>query len=68
MYRNLEAELARRGITRAELAKVLGINIATMSEKLNYPRRLRLCEAQNIRDKLFPDLSIDYLFSTERTA
>lgn len=64
MFKNLEAELARKDITRAELAKVLGINIATMSEKLNYPRRLRLSEAQMIRDKLFPELSMDYLFAT----
>jgi len=68
MYRNLEAELARRGITRAELAKVLGINIATMSEKLNYNGRLKLSEAQTIRDELFPDHTVDYLFATERTA
>lgn len=68
MYRNLEAELARRGITRAELAKVLGINIATMSEKLNYNGRLKLSEAQTIRDKLFPEHTVDYLFATEQTA
>ncbi len=68
MFRNLEAELARKGITRAELAKVLGINIATMSEKLNYNGRLKLSEAQMIRDELFPDHTVDYLFATECTA
>ena len=64
MYKNLEAELARHNITRAQLAEALGINIATVSMKLTRPGRLKISEAFKIRDKLFPDLKIDYLFAT----
>lgn len=35
MYRNLEAEMARAGITQGQLAKELGITPTTLSLKLN---------------------------------
>jgi len=63
MYRNLEAELARKNVSRLELSKILGINVATMSEKMTKPGRLKLEEARKIRDALFPDMKIDYLFA-----
>ena len=59
MFRNLEAELARKNITRAQLADVLGINIATVSEKMTKPGRLKLDEAMKIQRVLFPDLKLD---------
>ena len=65
MYRNLEAELARKNIKRADLARALGIDIATVSEKLTKPRRLKLHEAETIKRIFFPEETIDYLFSTE---
>lgn len=68
MYRNLEAELARKNITRADLARALGINIATVSEKLTKPQRLKLHEAAEIKAKFFPNETIDYLFATEASA
>lgn len=67
MFRNLEAELKRKGITRAELAAALGINIATVSEKLTKPKRIKLCEAIQIKDTFFQDMSIEYLFETTET-
>lgn len=63
MFKNLRAEMARKGITNLLIAKELGINPATVSEKLTKPGRLKLDEAQAIRDKWFPELTIDYLFS-----
>lgn len=65
MYRNLEAELARKGITRADIAKALGINIATVSGKLNAKNRIKLCEAIAIKKLYFPELSLEYLFATD---
>lgn len=65
MYRNLEAELRRKGILRATVAEAMGINIATVSEKLTKPNRLKLSEAFTIQRIFFPDMTIDYLFSTE---
>ena len=62
MYRNLEAELARNGISRADIAKALNVAIPTVSDKLNSANRLKLGEAIAIRDTFFPGMSIDYLF------
>lgn len=66
MYSNLKAEMARHGITLEKLSQKLGINIGTLSAKLNVYNRLKLCEAIKIRDEFFPDTTIDYLFKTER--
>lgn len=66
MYRNLEAELRRKGIRRVDVAEVMKINIATVSDKLTKPDRLKLSEAFAIQRNFFPDLSIDYLFATEQ--
>ncbi len=63
MYKNLEAELRRKSITRADVAEAMGINIATASEKLTKPNRLKLGEAFKIKQHFFPDLSIEYLFA-----
>lgn len=63
MYKNLEAELKRKGITRADVAEAVGINIATVSEKLTKENRLKLSEAMKIKDCFFPDLSLEYLFA-----
>lgn len=62
MYCNLEAELRRKQITREQLADLLGINVATVSRKLNMPNRLKLCEALEIQEKLFPDIDMRELF------
>ena len=62
MYCNLEAELKRKQITREQLADLLGINVATVSKKLNVPNRLKLCEALEIQEKLFPDMDMRELF------
>lgn len=51
---NLKAEMARKGITNEQLANGIGINPATMSAKLNIAGRMRLDEAQCLRDKFFP--------------
>lgn len=51
MYMNLKAEMARKGITNEQLANGIGINPATMSAKLNIAGRMRLDEAQYLRDK-----------------
>lgn len=65
MYRNLKAEMARRGITNERLAKGIGVNPATMSAKLNVVGRMRLDEAQQIRDEFFPEMTMDYLFGDD---
>lgn len=64
LYPNLMAEMAREGITAEKIAEKIGINVATMSAKINYEGRMKLHEAAKIRDCFFPGMAIDYLFST----
>ena len=65
MYRNLEAELARRGITKTQVAQELGITLGTLSLKLNGKYKLTLPEAIRIKKILNVDLPVEYLFETE---
>lgn len=65
MFPNLKAEMARNKITLDQIATELHLNVSTVSAKLNNYNRLKYCECAAIRNKFFPELSIDYLFSTE---
>lgn len=65
MYKNLRAEMVRKGLSNKAIAEVLKIDISTVSAKLNFYDRLKYCEAKEIQSKLFPDLTVDYLFETE---
>lgn len=67
MYRNLEAELARRGMTKTQIAKELGITLGTLSLKLSGKYKLTLPEAIKIKKILNVDLPIEYLFKSEHT-
>jgi len=63
MYPNLNAELARRDIKRADVARDLfDGRSSTVSDKLNGKYPLLLSEAKKIRDFYFPDLELGYLF------
>jgi len=66
MYKFLEGKLRQEGITREQIAKDLNLTISTVSCKLNSNGRLKLAEAQKIRDLYFPTETIDYLFATEQ--
>ncbi|MFR5243539.1 MAG: helix-turn-helix transcriptional regulator [Clostridium sp.] len=65
MYRNLEAEIARAGITQSRLAEELGITPTTLSLKLNGKSNLSLQECVKIKRFLGANETIDYLFATE---
>lgn len=64
MFPNLEAEMARSKVTQAQIAKILGITPTTLSFKLNGKSSLSLKECVEIKQKVFPDKSLDYLFQT----
>ncbi len=66
MYRNLEAELKRKGITRKMLADKLGINIATVSAKLTGKAKLTFDEVTVIAKQVFNnEFEIPYLFKKD---
>lgn len=65
MYRNLEAEMARAGVTQAQLAKELGITPTTLSFKLNGKSNLSLRECVKIKHFLNSHETVDYLFAED---
>lgn len=65
MYKNLEAEMAREGVMRKDLAELLNVRYATIIDKLKGRFNFTLDEAFKIRNEYFPHLSLEYLFETE---
>lgn len=68
MYRNLEAELARKGITRTTVAAELGLTLGTLSLKLSGKSNLTLPEAIKIKKIIGVDLPLEFLFDVSETA
>jgi len=68
MYRNLEAEMARIGVTKVDIAKLLGVRYATVIDKTTGKSRFYLEEALKIKSHFFPGHSLEYLFSANKTA
>lgn len=66
MFPNLDAEMARKKITRASLAEKLHKTPTTLSLKLNGKAPITLAECMEIKDALETDCSIEYLFATEQ--
>lgn len=64
MYPNLDAELARKKITRTQLAKILKVSPGTLSLKLNGKAPLTLTECIKIKQAVGEQYSIEYLFAT----
>ena len=65
MYPNLRAEMARKNVTLSWLADQIGMNVSTLSEKMNGKAKFTLDEAKKIKKALDVDLSIDELFEKE---
>ena len=65
MHNNLRAEMARKGLTMSDLADLLGVRHATISDKINGKFRFYYDEAVKIKNAFFPDLSLEYLFENE---
>lgn len=65
MYRNLEAEMVRKGITRKDIAEFLGLRYATILDKLSGKYSFKLEEAFKIKRKFFQELTIEYLFKKD---
>ncbi|RKO63229.1 helix-turn-helix domain-containing protein [Caldibacillus debilis] len=64
-YKNLRAEMARNGVTIRQIADLLGVRFATISDKLNGRSRFFCDEAIRIKRHFFPDCSLEYLFDDE---
>jgi len=62
MYPNLEAEMARKGLKKGEVADKIGMAYQTFLDKSLGRTDFKVGEAKKIKRKLFPDHSIEYLF------
>ena len=65
MYRNLEAEIVRKGASRKEVAAFLGCTVSTLSLKMTEKTPFTLPEATKIKAFLDVDLSIEELFQSD---
>lgn len=65
MYRNLQAEIARKGLTSAEIAKRLGMSRNTFSRKLRGKSKFFIDQLVIIKKEFFPECSTDYLFEND---
>lgn len=65
-YKNLRAEMARHGVTVRQIAELLGVRFATVSDKLNGRSRFFTDEAIRIKQHFFPNCSLEYLFDDDK--
>lgn len=67
LFPTLRAELARKGLKPEKvIQESLGVAQKTAYNKLTGASDLMLTEAVTIRDKNFPDMTLDELFLSER--
>ena len=62
MYRNLEAEMTRKGIKKKHIAALLDITKDTLTNKLQGKSDFTVSEASKIRDTHFEEMTFEYLF------
>lgn len=65
MFPNLDAEMARKKITRAELAEKIHKTPTTLSLKLNGKAPITLSECIEIKNAVNPECSVEYLFAKD---
>ena len=63
MLHNLQAEIARKKVPQAEIAKVISVSDRTVRKKMTGETKFTFPEARKIRDTFFPDMELDYLYN-----
>lgn len=64
-YPNLNAELKRYDITQDEMAERIGRRPETVNRWLNGKNKMPVEACFQIKEQLFPSMSVDYLFAEE---
>ncbi len=62
---NLKAEMTRQKVSQAEIADFLGMSASNFSLKVNERIPTTVQEAEKIKRRFFPKLTIDYLFASD---
>lgn len=65
MFANLSAEMARKRITIKVLSGLTGIKYESLKNKIAGKTEFKRNEMFLIKKNVFPEQSIDYLFSTK---
>lgn len=63
MYPNLEAELKRKNVKRADIAELLECTVGTVSEKMTGNSGFTLSAAIKIKNFLGVDIPLEILFA-----
>lgn len=64
---NMEAEMKRNGVSRIDIAETLGVSYRTIHSKFNGESEWSYTDCVTVRDKYFPDMSLEYLFQIDNT-
>jgi len=62
MYRNLKAEMLRRGLTQNDLGKALCLCVGAVSMRLHGRTEWKFSEAVAVKEWLGVDMSLEELF------
>lgn len=62
MYRNLKAELVRKGFTQEEFCKLIGLSNITFGRKLRGEAQFSIAEGKAIKKNLDYEGTLDELF------
>lgn len=62
MYKNFNAECARRNVTNNQIAECAGVCSNTVSRIKTGKAKVSIEFAFKVRHQFFPDLSLEYLF------
>ncbi len=68
MYKNLLSAMKLKSITATQMAELLEVRIATVSDKINGKSRFYFDEAIKIKKVFFPEYEIEYLFELDEAA
>ena len=60
-YQNLKAEMRRIGVTQGDIADFLSMSTNNVSLKINGKVPFTVDEFIGIRDRFFPEVTLDYL-------
>lgn len=63
--KNLCAEMARFGVSNADIQAIISCSGKTVANNLNDVSDFSVDEAIRIRDSLFPGMRIEYLFARD---
>ena len=63
--KNLEAEMKRKGISRKDIAELLGLTYRTIHSRFNGETEWTFRECVKVRDTYFPGMKLEELFKAD---